>query len=37
MTLEIDGLNRERVIDLIEKQNNEELFKYLIITQCNAL
>lgn len=37
MTLELEGLNREKVIDLIEKQNNEELFKYLIITQCNAL
>lgn len=37
MTVEIDGLNREKVLDLIEKQNNEELFKYLIITQCNAL
>lgn len=37
MTVELDGLKREKVIDLIEKQNNEELFKYLIITQCNAL
>lgn len=37
MTVEIDGLNREKVLDLIEKQNNEELFKYLILTQCNAL
>ena len=37
MTVELEGLNREKVIDFIEKQNNEELFKYLIITQCNAL
>ena len=37
MTVEIEGLNREKVLDLIDKQNNEELFKYLIITQCNAL
>ena len=37
MTVELEGLKREKVIDLIEKQNNEELFKYLIITQCNAL
>ena len=37
MTIELEGLKREKVIDLIEKQNNEELFKYLIITQCNAL
>ncbi len=37
MTVEIDGIDRAKVIDLLEKQNNEELFKYLIITQCNAL
>ena len=37
MTVEIEGLNREKVLDLIDKQNNEELFKYLILTQCNAL
>lgn len=37
MTVEIDGLKRDKVLDLIDKQNNEELFKYLIITQCNAL
>lgn len=37
MTVEIDGLNREKVFDLLEKQNNEELYKYLLITQCNAL
>lgn len=37
MTVEIEGVDRAKVIDLLEKQNNEELFKYLIITQCNAL
>ena len=37
MTVEIEGLDRSKVLDLIEKQNNEELYKYLIITQCNAL
>lgn len=37
MTVEIEGLKRDIVLDLIDKQNNEELFKYLIITQCNAL
>ena len=37
MTVEIEGIDREKVIDLLEKQNNEELFKYLIIAQCNAL
>ena len=37
MTVEIDGLDRNKVLDLLEKQNNEELYKYLLITQCNAL
>ena len=37
MTVEIDGLDRARVLDLLDKQNNEELYKYLLITQCNAL
>ena len=37
MTVEIDGLDRAKVLDLLDKQNNEELYKYLLITQCNAL
>ena len=37
MTVEIDGLKRDIVLDLMDKQNNEELYKYLLITQCNAL
>ena len=37
MTVELDGLDRERVFDLLDKQNNEELYKYLLLTQCNAL
>lgn len=37
MTVEIDGLDRARVLNLLDKQNNEELYKYLLITQCNAL
>lgn len=37
MTVEIDGLDRSVVLDLLDKQNNEELYKYLLITQCNAL
>ena len=37
MTVEIDGLDRSIVLELLEKQNNEELYKYLLITQCNAL
>lgn len=37
MTVDIDGLDRNKVFDLLDRQENEELFKYLIITQCNAL
>lgn len=35
--LDIDGLNMQKVMDLLEKGNNDELFKYLIKIQCNAL
>lgn len=35
--VEIDGLDREKVIGLLDSQDNEGLYKYLIITQCNAL
>lgn len=35
--MEIDGLDMEKVYNLKEKNNNDELYKYLIITQCNAL
>ncbi len=37
MSVELDGLDRDKVFDLLDKQNNEELYKYLLITQCNAL
>lgn len=37
MTVELNGLDRSIVLDLLDKQNNEELYKYLLITQCNAL
>ena len=37
MSVELDGLDRSKVLDLLDKQNNEELYKYLLITQCNAL
>ena len=37
MTIEIEGIDRSTVIELLEKQNNEALYKYLMITQCNAL
>lgn len=35
--VEIDGLDKELVIELLENQENERLYKYIIITQCNAL
>ena len=37
MNVEIDGIDKAIVLDLLDKQNNEELYKYLLITQCNAL
>ena len=37
MTVEIAGLDRGKILDLLDKQDNEELYKYLLITQCNAL
>ena len=37
MSVDLEGLDRSNVMDLLDKQNNEELFKYLLIAQCNAL
>ena len=37
VSIEIDGLDRSKVLDYIDKQDNEALYKYLLITQCNAL
>ena len=37
MTVELDGLDRGAVLELLDKQENEALYKYLLITQCNAL
>lgn len=37
MSVELDGLDRNKVLNLLDKQDNEELYKYLLITQCNAL
>ena len=37
MTVELDGLDRRAVLKLLDKQENEALYKYLLITQCNAL
>lgn len=35
--VEIDGLDKELVLEMLENQENERLYKYIIITQCNAL
>ena len=37
INLELDGLDMEKVYALKDGNDNEMLFKYLIITQCNAL
>lgn len=37
MRIELEGLDRARVLKLLDEQDNEDLFKYLVITQCNAL
>ena len=37
MNLEIDGLDKALVLELLENQENERLYQYIIITQCNAL
>lgn len=35
--LDLDGLDKEKVYAYKDANDNEALFKYLIITQCNAL
>jgi len=37
MMVDLEGIDRAFVIDLLERQDNETLYKYLLITQCNAL
>ncbi|MBP9989227.1 MAG: SAM-dependent methyltransferase, partial [Ruminococcus sp.] len=37
MNIELDGVDKDVVYDLLEKQDNEKLYKYLLIAQCNAL
>lgn len=37
ISVDLEGLDRSKVLDLLDKQDNEELYKYLLITQCNAL
>lgn len=35
--LELEGIDRSKVLELKEKNENDELYKYLLISQCNAL
>ena len=35
--LDLDGLNMEKVYELKDAEKAEELYKYLLIVQCNAL
>ena len=35
--LDLDGLDMEKVYELKETEKTEELYKYLLIVQCNAL
>ncbi len=37
MHLDLDGLNMEKVYEFKNANQTEELYKYLLITQCNAL
>ena len=37
MTVELEGIDREKVLEFLDKQDNEGLFKYLLILQCNNL
>ena len=37
ISLELDGLDMERVYALKDTNDNDTLFKYLVIVQCNAL
>ena len=35
--LDLPGLNREKVAEYIESNDTEGLYRYLLLTQCNAL
>lgn len=37
INLDFDGLNMDKVYELKDANDNEALFKYLLIVQCNAL
>ena len=35
--LELPGLNKDKIVDFIEKNQTEDLYRYLLLAQCNAL
>lgn len=37
MNVELEGIDKEKIYNFIEAQDNESLYRYLIIAQCNAL
>ncbi len=37
LNVDFSGIDREYILDLLDKQENETLYKYLLILQCNAL
>ncbi len=37
LDVEIEGLDKSYIVDLIDAQDNETLYKYMLIAQCNAL
>ena len=37
MTIDLSGVDHQLVLELLDKQDNEALFKHLLIAQCNAL
>ena len=37
LTVELEGLERNKIVECIERQKTEELYRYLLVTQCNAL
>ena len=37
MQIDLDGLDRAKVVQMIDANQTEELYSYLLLTQCNAL
>ena len=35
--IELDGIDHDYILDLLDAQQNDTLYKYLLIAQCNAL